>query len=148
MVRFWSVRMLLVALVLGACPLMPGVRADEATHRSLVQRAGQELRAAERLYYAGDSGAARVARRAQLLLEQADQQRAGDAETALLGIQASVFAGDREGARLWMSRYVSRSPYRERDPQMVFLKTRVTFDPLRSDPRFDDLLRRIGFPEE
>ena len=51
--------------------------------------------------------------------------------------------GEMEEAFAWLER-----GYRERDPQMVFLKTRVTFDPLRSDPRFDDLLRRIGFPEE
>ena len=37
--------------------------------------------------------------------------------------------------------------YSEREPLMTVLKMDARFDPLRSDPRFDDLLRRIGFPE-
>jgi TolB-like protein/Tfp pilus assembly protein PilF len=36
--------------------------------------------------------------------------------------------------------------YRERDPFMVWLKTDFRYDDLRTDPRFQDLLRRMNFP--
>jgi TolB-like protein len=37
--------------------------------------------------------------------------------------------------------------YREREPMMINLNSYPSWDPLRSDTRFQDLLRRIGFPE-
>jgi len=51
--------------------------------------------------------------------------------------------GETDEAFRWLER-----GYRERDRLMITTKTDPVFDPLRSDPRFQDLLRRIGFPKE
>jgi hypothetical protein len=37
--------------------------------------------------------------------------------------------------------------YQERDPLLLNVRTDPRCDRLRSDPRFQDLLRRVGFPE-
>jgi tetratricopeptide (TPR) repeat protein len=56
---------------------------------------------------------------------------------------AFTMAGETDEAFTWLER-----GYRARDPGMITLKANPLLDPLRPDPRFDDLLRRIGFPEE
>jgi TolB-like protein/Tfp pilus assembly protein PilF len=113
----------------------------EAAHRTLVatdarcgepcawSREAQERGWAE----AGWEGATRA------LLEAA-MQREGYSPFWIAISYAGL--GETEEALAWLER-----GYRERDPMMFWIKVHPTFDPLRSDPRFDDLLRRIGFPE-
>jgi tetratricopeptide (TPR) repeat protein len=36
--------------------------------------------------------------------------------------------------------------YEERDPQLTYIKAGRRFEPLRKDPRFEQLVRRIGLP--
>jgi serine/threonine protein kinase/tetratricopeptide (TPR) repeat protein len=50
--------------------------------------------------------------------------------------------GDKDQAYAWLEK-----GYQQRDFWLLFLKGEPTYDPLRSDARFQDLLRRIGFPQ-
>jgi serine/threonine protein kinase/Tfp pilus assembly protein PilF len=51
--------------------------------------------------------------------------------------------GDKDLAFAWLAK-----AFDQRDFWLLFLKGEPTYDPLRSDPRFQDLLRRIHFPGE
>ncbi len=73
-----------------------------------------------------------------LRIEQATQGAFGLAY-AIATLSAVI--GETEEAMTWLER-----AYEERDAQLVCGKVAPLKDPLRSDPRFQDLLRRIGFP--
>jgi tetratricopeptide (TPR) repeat protein len=76
-------------------------------------------------------------------LQQAEDgsERAGDA--ALYKAQAYAALGDEERAFEWLER-----AYAARELALgLMLKTEAAFVPLHDDPRFQDLLRRMGLPE-
>jgi TolB-like protein/DNA-binding winged helix-turn-helix (wHTH) protein/Tfp pilus assembly protein PilF len=54
---------------------------------------------------------------------------------------AYAACGRNEKAFQWLER-----AYREHDSALVSMKANITLDKLRSDPRFQDLLRRMNFP--
>ena len=54
-----------------------------------------------------------------------------------------VGLGDHDQAISWLQQAAE-----ERDGWMPFLNTLLVFDPLRSDPRFHALLRRMNFPQQ
>ena len=49
--------------------------------------------------------------------------------------------GDKEQAFAWLD-----IAYQEHDTNLTFLKVDVALDPLRSDPRFTALVRKMGLP--
>ncbi len=57
---------------------------------------------------------------------------------------AASFAG--AGDRDAMFQYLEKA-YQERDSQLLFLQIDPSFQRFRSDPRLQDLARRIGFPQ-
>jgi TolB-like protein/DNA-binding winged helix-turn-helix (wHTH) protein len=59
----------------------------------------------------------------------------------VLVAEACVRVGNKECAFEWLERGLE-----ERDDLMINLKVEPVFDSLRSDPRFQDLVRRVGIP--
>jgi hypothetical protein len=57
---------------------------------------------------------------------------------------ASMYAelGEKDQAFRWLD-----TAYQERELFLLGLKTDFSFDPIRSDPRFAELVRRVGLPQ-
>jgi len=62
-------------------------------------------------------------------------------DTSLAMLYAGL--GDADKAIEW-----AEKAYEARDPLLAFIKTDIEWDPVRSDPRFQELLRKIGLPED
>jgi TolB-like protein/DNA-binding winged helix-turn-helix (wHTH) protein/Tfp pilus assembly protein PilF len=61
---------------------------------------------------------------------------------SVLVAQACVRVGDKECAFEWLER-----GFEERDDLIIDLRVEPVFDNLRSDPRFQDLVHRVGIPQ-
>jgi serine/threonine-protein kinase len=90
----------------------------------------------KRIYVLARSGRGATAKRElEQFLRLPPSQRPG----AEMGIAATYLAlGNREAAFSWLE-----TAYRERNPQLMFLKVDEKFSTLRPELRFQDLLRRV-----
>ena len=86
---------------------------------------------------------ARMGRRAQAQAELERALELSHGKTVSSGAVALTYAalGDKDKAFLWLEK-----AYAENSSFMTSLKFWSVFDPLRSDPRFADLLNRVGLP--
>lgn len=73
----------------------------------------------------------------QTLLARAKQSYASPFDIALV----YTALGDKDAAFAWLDKAM-----KDHSTWLVYSKWEPRIDPLRSDPRFQDLLRRIGFP--
>jgi serine/threonine-protein kinase len=98
---------------------------------------GQAVAALERAYVAGGI---KGYWKERIRLEALEETETGDIWTyrrAMLHARA----GDREAALVWLEK-----AYSERHNRLIFLNVESAFDSVRSDPRFADLVKRIGLP--
>jgi TolB-like protein/Flp pilus assembly protein TadD len=78
---------------------------------------------------------------AQKILEQLNELSKQRRVNPYIAGRIYAALGKKDEALRWLE-----IAYRQRDPWMLLLKTEAGFDDLRSDPRFQDLLRRMNFP--
>jgi TolB-like protein/Tfp pilus assembly protein PilF len=89
-------------------------------------------------YVYGRSGQPEQTRRALEKLEQLNRRRGMDAAPM---VTAYIGTGNKDEAFAWLQK-----AFLEHSNALVGLKVDPIYDPLRSDPRFQGLLRRIGLP--
>ncbi len=73
------------------------------------------------------------------LLEELNRRRKAGYIPAAAFVNAYLGLGDNEKAFYWLEQ-----AYREQSNILQFVKTHPYFDPIRNDPRFADLVRRVG----
>ncbi len=113
---------------------------DEATvaYRNAWRRDPERVEALEQGYAAaGPPGAMHAV--ASLLVTRSEERYVDPFSIAA----AFASAAEVDRALAWLER-----AYEERTPEMIYVNLRPEFDPVRSDPRFQDLLHRIGLLED
>jgi predicted Zn-dependent protease len=73
------------------------------------------------------------------VLEELKRQRQSEYVPTAALVQAYMGIGDKEQALAWLEQ-----SYEEQSNLLLWLKTESTFDPLRGDPRFIELVHRVG----
>jgi tetratricopeptide (TPR) repeat protein len=68
-----------------------------------------------------------------------DAHHRSDTEIQIASVYAAL--GDKDQAFVWLEK-----AYQNRDGALILLKVSPSYDPLRLDPRFADLERRVGLP--
>jgi hypothetical protein len=53
-----------------------------------------------------------------------------------------VSLGEEDHALAWLEK-----AFNDRDPELGWIRVEPWFDPLRSEPRFHELVRRMNFPK-
>jgi len=87
---------------------------------------------------------ARAGRRTDALRLLAELKRRREAGYVPAGafVNAYLGLGDHDQTFVWLER-----AYQEQSNILQFLKVHPFFDPLRGDPRFADLVRRVGLDQ-
>jgi hypothetical protein len=76
--------------------------------------------------------------RLELLVEDAKRETVSPAEFA----SVYAFLGDKEKTLEWLEK-----AYQQREFQILYIKISPNYNFLRDNPRFQDLMRRIGLPQ-
>ena len=76
------------------------------------------------------------------IVDELSRRRRARYVPAAAFVNAYLGLGEYDQAFVWLGH-----AYEERSPILQFLKVHPFFDPLRNDPRFASLLRRVNFPD-
>jgi Flp pilus assembly protein TadD len=76
------------------------------------------------------------------LLEELKRRQKADYVPTAAFVNAYLGLDDKEQAFAWLER-----AYQEQSDILQFLKVHPYFDPIRNDPRFVDLVRRVGLDQ-
>jgi len=70
-----------------------------------------------------------------------EQRKTGGASAYTI---ATMYAelGEKDNAFQWLN-----TAFQEHNPDLLGLKTDSSFDPIRSDPRFAELVQKVGLPQ-
>ncbi len=129
-------------VAIGCIGMVQSVRGEFNQAAAQYQRAAQLSGGTEWLSFLGYVRA-RAGKRTEALAA-IDQLRAAGPPGLVPAMRIAIVytgLGEKDEAFRWLEQ-----AYKDRDPELLWLGTEPMFDPLHGDPRFADLLQRIGVP--